>query len=193
MIARPHLPPWLPPAVWTQLSTLPESPTRVYFNDSPRGIYRLATSQLCTNKGFTPLPATLSPYLKRIGVGDFFYSTANLMNAVKIIPCQEKFTSHSPIIGLLIHYRNGDRACVGQIRFDCLGIEFTVEMFLKLCFWFARIKFKHPYIARVAQFPPRDNELYQWLDLRWKGRLEWWFSYWQCQVYYESRLSLLLV
>ncbi|KAI0902715.1 hypothetical protein F4823DRAFT_621082 [Ustulina deusta] len=193
IIMGPHLPPWSPPAVWTQLSTLPKSPTRVYFNDSPRGICRLATSQLSTNQGPTSIAGTLSPYPKRTGVGDFFHSSANLRNAVTIRPCQETFASHSPIIGLLIQYYNGDRTCVGQVRFDCLRTELTVKSFPKLCLWFARTKSKHPYVAKVEQFPPSDSEPYEWLDLRWEGYLEWWFSHWQCQVYHDGKSSPPLV
>jgi hypothetical protein len=112
---------------------------------------------------------------------------------VEITICRREFQDHSPVIGLLIRYSNGNQACVGQFRLDCIGPALQVDGSQKLYLGFARTSFKGPFLAEVALFPPSCRAPYEWLDVPWEGRLEWWFSLWQTKVHHGNQESLSLV
>ncbi|KID88977.1 hypothetical protein MGU_04320 [Metarhizium guizhouense ARSEF 977] len=61
-------------------------------------------------------PSSSPPYTQYNEL--WYYTNCRLDNVVGIACCIDKGVSHKPIIGILIHYGDGRRACVGQYRFD---------------------------------------------------------------------------
>lgn len=190
---RPQPSRWQPFYEWTRIFVAPEGPTQVYFNESPLGILRLAINSCSDHSATPPVPIPLPRYPERITMEDYFYTTATLDDVVEITPCRREFNHHSAITGLLIRYSNGNRACVGQFRLDCIGPVLEVGGSQKLHLGFARSHLNAPYLAEAALFPPSRREPYEWLDVPWEGRLEWWFSFWQTKIHHGSQESPSLV
>lgn len=187
----PRFPPWWPASpVWRRLLASPKLPSRIYFDVSQRGISRLAMDCSPTPAAKSPLAEICEcPYPKQVANDALFHTVTTLEDVAEITICQMRSESYRPVIGLLILYRNGHRASVGQYRLDHVRETLTVETSPKLCFGFARTKYHHAYIAKVTLFPPSDRMSYQWLDVPWKGRLEWWFSHEQSQLYHDGQIS----
>lgn len=61
-------------------------------------------------------PSSSPPYTQYNEL--WYYTNCRLENVVGIACCIDKGVSHKPIIGILIHYGDARRACVGQYRFD---------------------------------------------------------------------------
>jgi len=182
----PYEPTWLPPAIWTRVFGSTQRPSRLYFNESPCGIQQLAVNQFTSHHTMPPMQ-TPSFNLRSRG---YFYTAAPLDRVVAVTPCQQ---TESLITGLLLHYSNGDRACVGMFRLDRAGVKMHVSNSQMLCLGFARTSRKQPYVVMVTLEPTTDASTYQWLCLPWKGELEWWFSQWQCMVNCDGRTSPMLL
>lgn len=125
---------------WRQLCSLPGSPTRVFFNLSFRGVHRLAVEEPVFRRSSPLLLAISSPYPFSHGTADYFYSSASLEHVVEVTPCQRELATYSPIIGLLLRYADGQRACVGEFRMDCIGETLEVDASHRLHLGFARAK-----------------------------------------------------
>lgn len=179
-----HVVPSLLSPKWSHVANLSNFPTQIYFNSSPRGIYRLAMDKPPDND--TPFPIkNFSPPPGRTAVQDIFLTSATLDNAIEIIPCQRELKTHSPVIGLLIRYRNGDQGCLGQFRLDCASTRLIIDRAQKLHLGFAQESSRYPYVAKLNQHPSSEKggeEAYKWLELPWTGRVDWWFTDMQCKV-----------
>ncbi|KAI1758868.1 hypothetical protein GGR53DRAFT_515636 [Hypoxylon sp. FL1150] len=173
---------------WSHIARPSNAPTPIYFNISPRSIHWLALGQGPDDS--TPFPEiNLTPPPCRIASFDLFLTSAVLDDVVEIIPCRQKLATHSPIIGLLLHYGNGNRACLGQFRFDCVGTPVVVDQTQKLRLGFARESSRYPYVAKMAFHPAGQEVGYEWIELSWRGRVDWWFSSRNCQVFYDGQAS----
>lgn len=70
----------------------------------------------------------------------------------------------------------------------------VVDGFQKLCLGFLRTSSKHPYVAKVdIVIPLGEEKAYEWIELPQTGRINWWFTIMQSQVFYAARTSLSLV
>lgn len=170
---------------WRQMCRLPKTPTRVYFNLSNRGIFRLAIERPIVHRQ----DVASSPWYSH-NIVDYFYSDATLEGVVQVTPCRRELATYSPVIGLLLCYADGRRACIGEFRMDCVGQTLEVDDTSRgLHLGFARAEKVPPHLARLELRPPRHKGSLRWLSLEWKGLLEWWFAYGHCKVYCEGQES----
>ncbi|QPG94272.1 hypothetical protein C2857_005567 [Epichloe festucae Fl1] len=112
-----------------------KSPSRIYFNDwdplcDDRRIKYLGieSTNLENNIPGDADPGFLETYPPFIRPSSsppytvynelWYYTNCRLEDVTGIACCIDKGVSHNPIIGMLIHYGDGRRACVGQYRFD---------------------------------------------------------------------------
>lgn len=169
---------------WRPLCSLPGSPTRVFSNLSSRGVHWLAVEEPVFRRPSPLLLATSSPYPFSHGTADYFYSSA-----VEVTPCQRELATYSPIIGLLLRYADGQRACVGEFRMDCIGETLEVDASHRLHLGFARAKKIPPHVSKLELCHPQDGGSLRWLSVPWTGKLEWWFTYGHCKVHHGGQES----
>lgn len=62
------------------------------------------------------LTATGSPWPPAPNL--FYFSKCSLDNISHITCCVDQFRGHHPIVGMMMHYKGGGRACVGMYRHD---------------------------------------------------------------------------
>ncbi|KAL7794340.1 hypothetical protein V8C37DRAFT_415184 [Trichoderma ceciliae] len=103
------------------------------------------------------LPVPKSRYPKLTSVESYFFTSAPLETLGSIKLC----SSNGIVTGLLLHYHDGSRASVGQVRLDRLTEE--------------------------RQLSPANLD--SDLEVPCHGTLEWWFSRRQCQLAHEWRTS----
>ncbi|PNY29905.1 Uncharacterized protein TCAP_00182 [Tolypocladium capitatum] len=118
----------------------------------------------------------------------WYYTNCRLEDAVEITCCTDKAASHKPIIGMLISYGNGRRACVGQYRMDWATDTFTVNPSRRLRIGLGKTRRNLPYVANVSLrgLATPDSDSLSWIDIPWHGKLEWWFSHRQCKLCYSD-------
>lgn len=122
-----------------------------------------------------------SPAMKGEEKGERFFSTCRLSNVVEVTLCRSQGGYPDSIIGMLVKYANGDRACVGAFRFDWASEPCQVGQAGTLDIGCTQ----EPRWVRDIQLepPPVDSNL-AWMTVPWSGRLEWWFSRKQSAVYH---------
>jgi hypothetical protein len=111
---------------WTQLFAIPETPSRLFFSHSRLGVHLLSAKDMGNPNATFSMPTPMS-YPQTHGILDYYYFAASLEELVEVTPCQVKLATHSHISGLSFQYANGERACVGEIRLDCLGETLLVQ------------------------------------------------------------------
>jgi hypothetical protein len=122
---------------------------------------------------------------------DFHWSQASVENVVAVSPCCRITKGAPEFIGLLLHYSDGKRACVGQVRLDCLGPLLAIESSPRLYLGFKINDENRPYIARVEISAANlDVTVAMWFEVSWNGTIEWWYSYRQCQIWQDGHRSL---
>lgn len=171
------MPSFLKPT-WHQVCGPLAGPTRVFFDHSltARGMGRCAM--------WAPgEPSGQAPPLLYANGSSWYYSDASLEGVVEITPCrwhEAGQQSHSKIIGLLLRYSNGSRACLGEFRLDCASTPLRVGDTEKLRLGFNLTHpLRLPYLAEIRFSPPPAPSDWepdeQWLEIPWKGTLQWWF------------------
>jgi len=126
------------PLVWTRVWGLPESPTRIYFDFSLRGIHRLAIKHAALPRERHLVPHPSSPYPKCITFAHYFHSSAELEGTVEITLCRRDIDTFSCIAGLFLRYADGRRACLGEFRMDCICETLEVSKEQELWLGFGR-------------------------------------------------------
>ena len=171
------MPSFLKPT-WHQVCGPLAGPTRVFFDHSltARGMGRCAM--------WAPgEPSGQAPPLLYANGSSWYYSDASLEGVVEITPCrwhEAGQQSHSKIIGLLLRYSNGSRACLGEFRLDCASTPLLVGDTEKLRLGFNLTHpLRLPYLAEIRFSPPPAPSDWepdeQWLEIPWKETLQWWF------------------
>ena len=107
-----------------------------------------------------------------------------MKDIIEITLCVDKTACHKPIIGMLLHYSDEHRACVGQFRLDWVLRPIVVNQARKLHIGIKRTKKGFPYVAYIDVRLPADRNFLSWLDVSWSGTLEWSFSHRQCKLNY---------
>lgn len=166
----------------------------MYFNEPrPHMVMSGADFIACEEMGFNSktrgsdeflsLPIPLSPPF--IGAyGMCTYSSCSLQRIKEIHPCLKQFNEHQRIIGLLLHYSDGHRECVGQFHPHWAGDPILVGGRDKLYFCFANVNSGREYVATLATSPPVDQGELKCFEVAQVGLLGWWFSYWHCELYH---------
>lgn len=156
---------------WTQLCALPEGPSRLFLSHSRLGVHLLGTKDV-GNPNATLSMSTPMSCPKTHRIVKYFYSAASLEDVVEVTPCEIKLATHSHMSGLIFQYANGERACVGEIRLDCLGEPLLVQPKSRLHLAFKRDRSVGPYATRFWLDNTLDEGSPEWLSLPWTGVLE---------------------
>lgn len=163
---------------------------RLFFEHGPLGVRNLAFETPEPAPASSPLilPRSLSPHPKATFFESYFYSTADLEGIERIVPCQRNILGRQHIIGLCLDFPEGRRSCVGQVRLDSLGN--SVQLGAHHSVWLGFSKEDHrPFVSALELSEPEPGESVSWLEIPPCGRLEWWFSVKQCQVYCGGKSS----
>ncbi|KAI1207656.1 uncharacterized protein F4807DRAFT_434053 [Annulohypoxylon truncatum] len=184
----PHTRRSWPSPTWSRMFATSGRPARIYWEYSHHGSKQWATSSP-PDQTTIPSVSTISQYPP--GSDGLFYSSASLENIVEIIPCQRKHicSTDLQITGLLIHYKDKTRACVGGFRMDSLCPAIRVGDSSKLYLGFTYADGKYPCLVKVEASPPEDEGPYQWLNFSWEGRMEWWHDRVRCQISCAGKCS----
>ncbi|KAI0426950.1 hypothetical protein F5Y09DRAFT_317545 [Xylaria sp. FL1042] len=182
---------YLGPWKWTLLHTSNGNPSRIFFDVTPYGIHKLAfESPEPIQQDQSPvIPIPLSPYPKLGSLDSYFYTFATLENVAEITPCEDKVAGKRSIIGLLFHYSDGTRACVGQFRLDCATTNLVIGTCPKLWLSFDTNDAR-PYVNGIGVCPAPKPKSHDCLYISWHGKLEWWFTDNQCKLYYKDQSSM---
>jgi len=176
-----------------RIHTPPKSQSRIYFNEWDS----VSTGNQVKFLGFerTELP-TPQPYPRSlVPISScpqttynelWFYSFCSMEDVIRITLCVDKTVCHRPIIGMLLHYSDKHRACVGQFRLDWVLRPIEVNQAEKLHISIKRTKKGFPYVAYINVRSPIDRSSSSWLDVSWNGTLEWSFSHRQCKLRYNG-------
>jgi hypothetical protein len=179
---------------WHQVCGPLAGPTRVFFDHSLKAPGMLRCAMWAPGE-----PSGQAPPMLLANGPSWYYSDASLEDVVEITPCrwhEPGQQSHSKIIGLLLRYSNGSRACLGEFRLDCACTPLRVGDTEKLHLGFNMTPrpYPVPYLAEIrfsSPPAPSDWELdEQWLEIPWKGILQWWFKHNHiCRVIYGDMAS----
>lgn len=132
------------------------------------------------------LPEAPSPIPKCPTFQYFIYSSAILSDVAEVATCRPP--KKDRVGGLLLRYTDGREACVGEIRFDCLGPPVKVSKLMKI--WLEFVGGYYGVFVRTVQFSrPLHRSASHWFEVPMCGLLEWWFSYDQCKVQHGGRAS----
>lgn len=168
---------------YTLLQKLTSKPSRVSFDVNPTRIRQLAFEDEIFPTSRDPVvPRPLSRCPRSAMFENFIYTSADLENLVEITPCEKTSAGCLAVIGLLLHYSNGDRAAVGQFRLDCAGQPISTRGSHSIWLSFGN-KSGCPFVVAFGIFPPPTAPSQIHLEFVCAGRLEWWFSYRQCKIY----------
>lgn len=169
-------------------------PSRLYFNHGRRGISLLATSEsAATTEGPVVMPIPVS-YDRAIFARYYGYlcTAASLENVVEIVPCVGDSDEEPSVTGLMFRYSDGSRAAVGSYRLDRCGEAMAVTKSTRSFLCFVRREggsIYRQYVSRIelcSSVPDPDSA--DWLELRWKGTVEWWSTAGRCMVYHDGQM-----
>lgn len=179
---------------WALLDMPRGQPSTLFFDSHPAGIISLGfESKVPEHTGISPLvlPRPLSSHPDPASVEGFLWSQASLEDVVEITTCRAAAATNSAITGLSFRYANGTTACVGQVRLDRLDRPLIVTSSKRLYLCFKKTEESFSYVSEVLQSTENPQSITgTWFEVSWAGTLEWWYSYRQCQVWHNGRLSL---
>ncbi|KAF5124181.1 hypothetical protein E5D57_012109 [Metarhizium anisopliae] len=172
-----------PRHTYSRVHEIGTSPSKVYVNevDSVRDGQRVryvgvqATIPSCweksTNSKFW-MPKSI-PH--RFGQ-THLYSCCRLENVAAVTPCRGKRLRHQPIIGMLLQYHDGTRACVGQYRLDWTLNTVAIRPELPMWLRQGEIERDKKYVSEVRLNGRQVVDGAQsWQEIPWHGKLEWWY------------------
>ncbi|TFB04218.1 hypothetical protein CCMA1212_004128 [Trichoderma ghanense] len=173
------------PGLWSLLARPGQS--RVFFGDSDSGITLLAFEDprpMGPNLPFSPPPPSVEPPVRCLG--HHFYSNHCLTGLVRVTPCRAG--DRPGLTGMLLHYSNGHRESVGQVRLDCLCLPISLQ---DRTSWYLAFKAaaggKFFYLAAIMATPPSpDSGFEKVVQLFFEGTLEWYWSSLDCHVLYNG-------
>lgn len=97
--------------------------SRLFFERSPLGVRSLVfetPGPESASVSSLALPRAESPHPRSTRFESHCFSEAVLDGVEEIVPCRHHVRGQQRIIGLLLQFPKSRRACVGQIRLDCL-------------------------------------------------------------------------
>ncbi|EWZ77515.1 hypothetical protein FOQG_16824 [Fusarium oxysporum f. sp. raphani 54005] len=177
---------------WELLDISKGEPGHFFFDSHPSAMRGLIfDSKAPRQPRVLDAPKPVSPHPGLHVCEDFHWSQASLENVVAVTPCCRVTKGSPEFIGLLLDYSDGSRACVGQVRLDCLSPPLTIKSSPRLWFGFELNDENRPYIARIEISDAHlDKKMTMWFEVFLSGIIEWWYSYRQCQIWQGGRRSL---
>jgi hypothetical protein len=176
-----------------RIYTPPATPSRIYFNEwdsmsTRRYIQYLGVdTQTPISRPYPKSLVPLSSCLDVTSIEAWYYSFCSMEDVIQITLCIDKTASHKPIVGMLLNYRDKHRACVGQFRYDWLLKTIEVAQATEMHIGIRRTtENRFPYVADINMHGPVDCGFTSWLEVPWKGTLEWSFSCRQSKLHYTS-------
>lgn len=109
-----------------------------------------------------------------------------MLGVVEAYPCINNTDAYRPVVGMLLHYADGHRESIGQVRLDWVVEPIMVSELEKLYFRGKRTKKSWGYVAYVTTEPPASRGRTNWLDVGRAGTLEWWFSPRHSVLFYNN-------
>lgn len=162
---------------------------RIYFESSPLGVHKLAfESPQPVERQPLIVPAPTSWHPKTAAGQGYFHSSAELSSVEEVTPCRHIVDGQVIVTGLLLRYSTGRQACVGQVRLDWLGRPLQVDMCQTLWLGFSLEK-GGMCVTALGLSRPESQKPMTFLDVPFRGSIDWWFSRMQCQVFYQNRAS----
>jgi len=174
-------------------------PSRVYFNEwdpdqgppwvTHLGLEKTETDTLVRSErnrqGRYPpslIPSAPPPYTLYNEV--WFYTNCRMENIKEIVYCVDETVTDKPVTGMMLHYTNGRRSCLGQYRPDLALVSLRTDATKKLRIGVGKTSKRFPFVAEVTVLVHGAAELRSstWVDVPWHGRLEWWFTLRQCKL-----------
>ncbi|KID94874.1 hypothetical protein MAJ_09173, partial [Metarhizium majus ARSEF 297] len=169
---------------YSRVAKLRSQPDYLFIDDSA-GIRELALTPAPGDNDTPNLrkPTPESCYPAITSVESYFYTFAPLENLDFIKIC----SFDGVVTGLLLHYHDGSRASVGQVRLDRVGPKQQVPHNATIRFTLSRTTDQCPYVSSILILPrlvrnffPAKSDLD--LEVTCYAILEWWFTRRQCQL-----------
>lgn len=149
--------------------------------------------------GWNPYPPSLTPSTpSRIRLpSTHYFSKCRLKDTSSITCCINQSYNHQPIVGMMLHYRNGRRACIGLYRHDWAvqpplmvqepeSMPLTITMYHGSGYSGSSSNDKGIYIVaasigrscvkNASSIDLEGNNACTTLTIPWFGWLEWWFT-----------------
>ncbi|KAM0551751.1 hypothetical protein ACHAPJ_008319 [Fusarium lateritium] len=139
--------------------------------------------------------------------GQGFFTTAKLENVVEVTPCKAWGPGTTGIVGLVFLYSDGHRDAVGQVRLDHLMSPIAVDQTNEHHDMWLAARDHHckdswgsfitvvemmrvmPSFAENINGGNPSEEGLQWMRVRWRGRLDWFFWYRSCRVSFHEEAT----
>lgn len=118
-----------------------------------------------------------------------YFTSAPLNNVIRVTTCQTGSGDTASIIGLLLEYADGSLDCVGQYRYDSTLRPLDVGDALMLRIGFSRRLGCYHHVAKVT-VDVSSSDLDFWLELPWRGHLDWWVGPRQVKIHHDGQESL---
>lgn len=174
-----------------RLSSLPRSPFRIHLPHwrSMPCFSAIAFEGLYGQDTRAPLMAATirTPPADAI----WYYSTCRLSHVIQVTLCREHGKEGYRVMGMLLLYSDGTRACVGQYRLDWAMRPLAVCKDS-----FAVRSVRRRFGNRVYMYRDVDlqvdpgsisgDTLYSWRLIPWSGTMEWWFTRKTSVIHHQS-------
>lgn len=132
-----------------------------------------------------PVPISACPHLNKSRTEHWSYTSCSLGHITEVHPCIKRTDPDRQVMGMLLHYSDGHRECVGQYRLDWVAEPVVVGEMQKLYICCKVGRKGNRYVAAVTARAPGQAEGW-WHDVAQSGTLEWWFSSRHSILYYDG-------
>lgn len=173
---------------WSLVATPMGRPASFYFN-----LHWSGARELVFNGPVIPqlvpaiLPRPFSPYPRSTSYETFMWSYALLDCVASLRPCRQRRLEVEVVSGLVLQYEDGTTTTVGEVRLDCMGDRIAID---SACVWLGFLATEgFPCVTAIEVTQPANDTL-TWFEVPMTGRLEWWYTVRQLQVWHDGRTSM---
>ena len=174
-----------------------DRPSRIYFNEreplrpepclkfigieanTPEAVIPISRGNGSHPSGYPLCLNGTTPFGR--GMNALCYSYCRMENVVQLTCCVNRTAAHKPIVGILLHYVDGGRSCLGQYRMDWaidpVAVNREEPLGIRMDTYFRNLD-SNPfwYVDKLTVEAVDEVPGMQWLRFPWHGKLEWWFS-----------------
>lgn len=144
-----------PPSLsWEVLDNVDHKRAKLFFVASPKGAHQVGFDT--PRQGYNEIFIGMVPLQAGIQPEKFLYSEARLDDIAVVSLCSGIVRGKEAVIGLMFSYDNGDRACVGQIRFNAM-LAYIIARHHRICI--RRSEDDGETVLQVARWPPPRDPL----------------------------------